>query len=453
MEEIAKENDILNLITLIKSKKISPVELTKHFLGKIEKKEKNLQAWVTVTAEEALERAKQIEKKIVMGENVGLLAGIPFSAKDIFCTRGIKTTSGSKVMADFVPDYNATAISLLEQEDAILLGKTTTTEFAFGRYTETRNPWNINHSPGGSSSGSAAAVASGMSAFALGTQTGGSLLRPSAYCGLVSLKATLGRLSRHGVFPCSWTLDHIGPMTKNIREQALLLHILSGYDKNDSISLNIPKIDKDVARLQELSGVTIGVPTSYFFDDVEEDVKQSVEAGIQKLANQGARIVEIDLPEIFEASIAAHTIISHAEASSYHKESFKNDFQKYGPFLQERLAVGRTISATTYLKAHKIRTLYIQALNNLLEKVTVFIVPSAPNTAPISHEGTGDPKFNSPFTMAGVPSLTIPCGLGSNGLPIGMQIVGKVLSEELLLSIGAYCEEIFNFNKELVNNE
>ncbi|AOZ90765.1 hypothetical protein LPB68_00130 [Paenibacillus crassostreae] len=292
MGQLMKDYDIPGLVQLVKSKQISPVEITKHFLEKIEEHEPSLQAWVTVTGTEALQKAELVEKKIMMGEKVGLLAGIPFAAKDVFCTAGIKTTAGSKVVEDYVPDFNATSISLLEQEDAILLGKSTTTEFAYAITMKTRNPWNINHTSGGSSSGSSAAVASGMSAFALGTQTGGSLIRPTAFCGLVSMKATLGRLSRAGVLPVSWTLDHIGAMTRTVKEQALLLHVLSGYDEQDRISLDIPKIDHQITELKDLSGIKIGVPTRYFFDDIEEDVGLSVKAGIQALSERGHRLLK-----------------------------------------------------------------------------------------------------------------------------------------------------------------
>lgn len=449
MRELLKDYDIPGLVQLMKSKQISPVDVMKQYLEKIEEHEPRLQAWVTITGSDALQKAELVEKKIMRGEQVGLLAGIPYAAKDVFCTAGIKTTAGSKVMENYVPDLSATSITLLEQEDAILLGKSTTTEFAYAITMKTRNPWDIERTSGGSSSGSSAAVASGMSAFALGTQTGGSLIRPTAFCGLVSMKATLGRLSRAGVLPVSWTLDHIGAMTRTVKEQALLLHVLSGFDPQDRISLNVPKINQQITELNDLNGIRIGVPTRYFFDGIEEDVGRIVKEGIQALSNRGAQVIEIDLPDIFEAAIAAHSIIIHSEAASYHEETFNAVYQKYSPYLQEKLSVARIIPTTTYLKAQEIRTLYIEAIYQLFEQVDVIMVPSAPTTAP-KGEGTGDSRFNSPFTMAGVPALTVPCGLASNGLPVGMQIVGKALSEEFLLRIGAFCEATFDFNKEAV---
>ncbi|SEB72657.1 amidase [Paenibacillus sp. GP183] len=436
---IAIENDLTSLVHMVKTKQISSVELVKYFLSVIEQKNSEINAWVTILGEQAIEQAKLLERKIMAGEDAGYLAGIPFSVKDIFFTSGIKTTCGSKVMGNYVSNYDAAAVSKLKNAGGILLGKNTTAEFAFSHLTQTRNPWNLAHSPGGSSSGSAAAVASGMTPFSLGSQTGGSLIRPAAYCGLVALKPTLGRLSRYGVIPVSWTLDHIGALTKTVQDQALVLNVMSGYDKNDPISLRTEKIQSHITRLKNLNGIKIGVPKRYF-DNIEEDVRVSINKCIQNFIELGAVTIDIDLPESFESAVSAQAIISHSEASSYHMDTYIKKKDLYGESLRYRLAVGMSIPQTAYVKALQVRKVYIQQMQSILNSVDVMITPSAPNTAPEGY-GTGDQRFNSPFTLAGVPSLTIPCGVSKLGLPIGCQLVGKALSEESLLRFALLYEE------------
>jgi aspartyl-tRNA(Asn)/glutamyl-tRNA(Gln) amidotransferase subunit A len=438
---IAIKNDLTSLIHMVATKEISPVELVKHYLGVIAEKDSEIQAWVTIVEDQAIEQAKFIERKIMAGEDAGCLAGIPFSVKDIFFTSGIKTTCCSKVMENFVPDYDATAVAKLKDAGAILLGKNTTVEFANSDVTKTRNPWNVAHSPGGSSSGSAAAIASGMIPFSLGSQTGGSLLRPAAYCGVVTMKPTLGRLSRYGVVPVSWTLDHIGAMTKTVQDQGLVLNVMSGYDMNDPMTLKTEKIQSHITRLNNLNGIKIGVPKQYFFENIDEDVMISVKKSIQNFVELGAVAVDIDLPESFESAVAANAIITRSEASSYHFDTFITKKELYGETTRYRLAVGMSIPQTAYLKALRIRKVYIQQMQSLLNSVDVVITPSAPDAAPFAENGVGDPRLNAPFTLAGVPSLTIPCGFSKLGLPIGCQLAGKALSEEKLLSIALLYEE------------
>jgi aspartyl-tRNA(Asn)/glutamyl-tRNA(Gln) amidotransferase subunit A len=439
---IAIENDLTSLVQMVTTKKISSVELVKYYLSVIDEKNSEINAWVTVLGDQAIEQAKLIERKIMAGEDAGYLAGIPFSVKDIFFAGGIKTTCGSKVMENYVSNYDATAVSKLKNAGGILLGKNTTTEFAFSHVTQTRNPWNLAHSPGGSSSGSAAAVASGMTPFSLGSQTGGSLIRPAAYCGLVALKPTLGRLSRYGVVPVSWTLDHIGALTKTVQDQALVLNVMSGYDNNDPISLRTEKIQSHITRLKNLNGIKIGVPKRYFFENIEEDVMVSVYKSIQNFIELGAVTIDIDLPESFESAVAAQAIISYSEASSYHMDTYIENKELYGESLRYRLAVGMSIPQTAYVKALRVRKIYMQQMQSILNSVDVLITPSAPNAAPEGN-GTGDPRFNSPFTLAGVPSLTIPCGVSKLGLPIGCQLVGEALTEEKLLSFALLYEESY----------
>ncbi|GAB7058098.1 MULTISPECIES: amidase [unclassified Paenibacillus] len=442
------EIDLTGLAHMVKTKKVSPVELVRHYLEVIDKKDGEIKAWVTVLEDQAIEQAKSIEQKIMAGEDAGSLAGVPFSVKDIFFTKGIKTTCGSKVLENYVPNDDAAAVSKLKSAGGILIGKNTTAEFAFSHHTETRNPYNLAHSPGGSSSGSAAAVASGMTPFALGSQTAGSLIRPASYCGLVTMKPTLGRLSRHGVVPVSWTLDHIGAITKTVRDQGLILNILSGYDANDPISIRADKIQSHVTRLNSLKGFKIGIPKQYFFENIEEDVRICVEQSVQNLIQLGAVPVDIDLPESFESAVAAHAVIAHSEASSYHLDMFRTKKDLYGEYLRNRLAVGMSIPQTAYLKALRIREIYKQQMQEIFNAIDVLVTPSAPDAAPEGY-GTGDPRLNAPFTLAGIPSLTVPCGFSKEGLPIGCQMAGKTLSEETLLSVALLYEQTYPlFRKE-----
>ena len=434
---------VSSLAKMIQTKNITPIEVVHAFFEKIENTNPAIDAWEILNKEEAIAKASSIEKKILRKQPLGLLCGIPYAAKDIIFTKNLATTASSALKTSFIPRASATVITNLENEDAILLGKTKTAEFAYGRTSLTANPWNVTHSAGGSSSGSAAAVSADMASFSIGSQTGGSLLRPASFCGLVSMKPTLGRISTRHVFPVSWTLDHLGPMTKTVRDQALVLHVLSGFDFHNPPSLNVKKINHTIPTLKNLKGIRIGLPNTYFFDDLQPSVAIALKSSIDTLRYLGADIIECTLPSSFDAANAAHPIIMMAEASSYHAKNFEKSQHSYTKSVQEQLASGNIIPSSSYIKSLHIRKLFIQELIEMFQKTDILLTPSVPTTAPLKGI-TGDPKFNSIFTLAGVPALTIPCGIDEHSLPIGLQLVGKAFSEELLLSVALAFEKTFS---------
>lgn len=437
------ELSITEAAELIKNKMISPVELTQSYLKRIEEMEPAVQAFVTITAEQALEAAKESEHKLMNGDYLGPLHGIPYGAKDIIHTAGIRTTAGSSTYPDFIPETNATVIDKLQTAGAILLGKTTTTEYAFqGGEPPTRNPWNIEHTPGGSSSGSAAAVAAGMASFTLGTQTFGSLLRPASYNGLTCMKPTYGRVSRNGVITASWSLDHVGAFTRSAQDNAIVLETLAGQDEMDPFSLPHGKPDLTSTLMHPVSGMVIGLPSSFFHTD-EPAILVAVESAIAVLENMGMHTKQVDLPPYMQETFAAHRTVMRAEAAAFHQERFAEAYDRYGPTMREQLELGYQTSAVDYLQAQRIRTLFRSEMMRLFDEVDVLLTPSTPYVAPYGYK-TGSPIFNGPFTNTGLPSITVPIGFDSTSgkhLPIGMQLSGPHMREDRLLSIAHHYQQ------------
>jgi aspartyl-tRNA(Asn)/glutamyl-tRNA(Gln) amidotransferase subunit A len=423
---------------LIRDKKLSPVELTQSVLDRIDSVEPVIQAWVTTIREQALNQAKQAEREIVQYGVKGPLHGIPFGAKDLFYTEGIRTTAGSKVNADFIPNADATVISRLKQAGAIMLGKTTMTEYAFfGGAPATRNPWNLQHTPGGSSSGSAAALASSMALFTLGTQTAGSLSRPAAYNGVTTLKPTYGRVSRAGTIPGSWSLDHVGAFTKTVEDTALVLQVMAGFDRRDLTSLSETVPDYTISLAQDIKGMVLGIPDSFFFDGIHTEMNRAFEESVVCLRELGAEVVPISLPDSMLDANRAHSIVMKAEAASYHQDFYQKCADLYNPQLREMLEIGQLISATDYLRAQRIRQVFREDLIHLLSKVDVILTPASPEPAPKGLSYTGSPIFNVPFSNAGVPTLTLPAGfVKETGLPLGVQMVSSPLAESTLIRVG-----------------
>jgi Asp-tRNAAsn/Glu-tRNAGln amidotransferase A subunit and related amidases len=420
---------------LIGGKKLSPVELTEACLARIDSLDDKVQAWVTVVGDAALEAAREAEQEIAAGKYRGPLHGIPYAVKDIIYTAGIRTTGGSKVDPEFVPAANAAIIDQLAAAGAILLGKTTTTEFAFwGGAPATRNPWNLEHTPGGSSAGSAAAVAASMALFSLGTQTIGSLLRPAAYNGLTCLKATYGRVSRYGVIPAAWSLDHVGALTTTVEDTALVLEAIAGHDPRDPASLPgmVPRYSHCLD--SEISGTVIGIPSA-FFQAEEPSITLTMEEAGKVLGDLGVRVRPIDLPVCWDEAAASLTVVMRAEAAAYHYDKFVAAPEKFGPYIREQLRMGSLIPAVDYLRAQRIRTLFREEMLKLFNTVDVIVTPTTPTVAPLGFN-TGSPAFNGPFTNAGLPAITVPIGFDApTGLPIGMQLAGPPLAEELLLAL------------------
>lgn len=422
----------------IRSKSLSPVELTESFLKRIEQVEPHIQAWVTVVREQALDQAKKAEAEIMRGNWRGPLHGIPFGAKDLYYTAGIPTNAGSRVNEGFVPSFNATVINRLFAAGAILLGKTTTTEYAFfGGPPATRNPWNTEHTPGGSSSGSAAALAASMACFTLGTQTAGSLSRPAAYNGVTALKGTYGRISRHGIIPGSWSLDHPGAFTRSVMDAAMVFEAMGGPDQKDPSTLaeSVPSYQHQLTG--DIKGMVVGVANSFFTDDLDPAVFKAFEEAMGIFAELGAKIVSVSLPKLLQEGNIAHSIVMKAEAAAYHQDFYQTKANLYNPDLSETLAAGHMISAVDYLRAQRIRTQFRDDLVHILGEMDALLTPAAAIPAPQGLAYTGSPLFNVPFTNAGVPTLAIPAGFAEDtGLPVGIQLAARPMAEERLLQLG-----------------
>lgn len=420
---------------LLREKQISPTELVRFYLDKIEKIDPQVKAWVRVEKDSALQRAKELEELHASTEEISPLFGIPYAAKDIFYTKGIPTEGGSKSLKGFIPNEDASVVQKLRDSGAILLGKVTTTEFAnLGTPPETGNAWNVDHTPGGSSSGSAAAVAAGMSLMALGTQTAGSIARPAAYNGLTALKATYGRVSKAGVIPASWSLDHVGAFTKSVEDTVLVYNEISGPDQADSTTWTLPKQE---LLQRENKALTVGIVVDDYFADVDKEIDESLTTAIQVLKGLGIKTTLIKLPKSLIAANAAQHIVMKSETANYHAEAYQKDPLLYGEYLQLFIKEGLQIKANDYLKAQRIRSIFRQELSSLFQDVDVLVTPATPTPAPEGKAATGTPVYNLPFTNAGVPTLTLPIGFTKEKhLPMAMQLVAAPMKEQNLIDIG-----------------
>ncbi len=467
----------------IKNKELTITDITKAYVDRIEEKEKDIQAFVTTLGKEAVEQAKEIEESLEKKENENKLAGIPIGIKDNICTKGIKTTCSSKMLENFVSPYDATVMEKINEQNLINLGKLNMDEFAMGGSTEysyfkkTRNPWNLNKVPGGSSGGSAAAVASKMVPWALGSDTGGSIRQPASFCGVVGLKPTYGLVSRYGLVAFASSLDQIGPITKDVRDSAILLNIIAGHDEKDTTSANIEKKDYTKALKNDVKGLKIAVPKEFFGEGINEEVKETLEQAIEKYKELGAEVEEISL-DIAKYSLAAYYIIGCAEASSnlgrfdgirytYRTSEFKNLRELYkksrsegfGPEVKRRIILGTYVLSSGYYdayykKAQQVRTLVMNEFSKVFEKYDVILTPTAPTVA----FDIGS-KSNNPLEMyladictvsvniAGLPGISIPCGVDKEGMPIGMQLIGNKFCEETILNAAYTFEQKIEFRK------
>lgn len=432
---------------LIHSNELSPNELLESLLQRIDELEPRLEAWVSIDRQGAKKIADECSKEAEKEYFRGPLHGIPIGIKDIYFTAGMKTTAGSKILADFIPSYDATTVTRLREAGAIILGKTETTEFALFDPAPTRNPWNTAHTPGGSSSGSAAAVSSGMCPAALGSQTGGSTIRPAAYCGIVGLKPTYGRISRYGLIPVSWSLDHVGIFTRTVEDAAVLLEILAGHDSKDPTSSS-QLISPYRKAAESSSPPRLGLLKEFFWDNADDQVKKNIEKTAEILGNAGAEITETPLPKCFNVADSARRIIMETEAAAYHEETFRTHMMDYRPFLRGSIASGLLIPAVSYLKAQRIRGQFIREISVSLEGFDCFLTPATTTPPPKGLESTGDPAFNWPWSFCGFPSITIPSGVTDNSLPLGIQLVGRPFDEERVLNAASWCEKVIGFGPE-----
>lgn len=430
---------------LIRHGKLSPVELTEACLERIGLLDAHLNAFITVAREEALSAAQQATNALAKGSHKGPLHGIPLAVKDLFATAGLRTTAGSRILADNTPTEDATAVARLKGAGAVILGKLNLHEFAFGatgvnpHYGAARNPWDGDRISGGSSSGSAVAVAAGECLGALGTDTGGSIRIPSSLCGIVGLKPTYGRVSRRGVVPLSWSLDHVGPMARTVEDAALILGAIAGHDPLDASSSDepVPDFQRELTD-GKLKGLRIGVPREFFFEDVDLEVQEAVRLAITGLSRLGAQLRDVSLPHIAEAPAAVNAIIL-PEALAYHRRWLAERPDDYGDDVRERLELGATYLAVHHVQAQRFRSLIIEEWRReVFDKIDLLVTPTTPIAAPAIDESDFQTtlnlvRFTGPFNLSGLPAVSLPCGFTKSGLPIGMQLVGRWFEEGMVL--------------------
>ncbi|WAM31129.1 Asp-tRNA(Asn)/Glu-tRNA(Gln) amidotransferase subunit GatA [Caldicellulosiruptor naganoensis] len=471
-------------IDLIKKKEVKCQEVVESVLERIKQVEDKVKSYITITEQEALENAKKIDEKIAKGEDVGMLYGLPIALKDNLCTNGIKTTCASKILYNFVPPYDATVVKKLKENNMTLLGKLNMDEFAMGSSTEnsafhtTRNPWDLERVPGGSSGGSAAAVAADEAFFTLGSDTGGSIRQPASLCGVVGMKPTYGRVSRFGLVAFASSLDQIGPLTKDVEDCALAMNIICGHDPYDATSAPVDVPDFTKALVNDVKGLKIGVPREYMEKGINDEVKKAVEKALELLKSLGADYEEFSIP-IVEYALPTYYIIASSEASSnlarydgikygYRTQNYEDliDLYKktrsegFGPEVKRRIMLGTYALSAGYYDAYykkglQVRTLIKQAFDEAFQKYDVIITPTSPTTAFKIGERISNPLemymsdiCTVPVNIAGLPAISIPCGFDSNGLPIGLQIIGKAFDEETILRV-AYTYEQNSGHKNL----
>ena len=474
----------LNEIALkIKNKEVSIKEVLDSVYERIDNVESKVDAYLTLTKEKAYEKALKLQKKLDDGEDIGALGGVPIAVKDNICTNGILTTCASKMLENFVPFYDATVVKKIEEAGAIIIGKTNMDEFAMGSSTEssyfknTKNPWNTERVPGGSSGGSAAAIASNMAFAALGTDTGGSIRQPSSFCGVVGLKPTYGLVSRYGVVAYASSLDQVGPITKNVTDAAVMLNVLSGYDKMDTTSANLEIKDYTKSLVNNIEGMKIAVPIAFVNEGVNKEVKKVYDKGIDTLKSLGAEIVEINF-EYIKYSLATYYIIATAEASSnlgrydgirygYRSKDFdslddlykKSRTEGFGDEVKRRIMLGTYVLSSGYYDAYYkraqcVRTLIINEFKKVFETCNAIAIPTAPNTSFKFGEKTENPVemylediYTVPVNIAGLPGISVPAGFNEeNDMPVGMQFISKAFDEETLLKIAYAFEQNTDLN-------
>ena len=468
----------------LEKKELTSEEIVQAYIDRINDKEKDVKAFVTTLCDEALKEAKEIDEKRKNGEKLSSLAGIPIGIKDNMCTKGVKTTCSSRMLENFVAPYNATVVEKLNEENLIDLGKLNMDEFAMGASTEysyfkkTCNPWNLKTVPGGSSGGSAAAVAANLVPWALGSDTGGSIRQPSSFCGVVGLKPTYGLVSRYGLVAFASSLDQIGPITKDVRDSAILLNIIAGHDERDTTSYNMPKKDYTKALKNDVKGLKIGIPKEYFGEGINEEVKAKLEEAIETYKKLGAEVQEFSL-DIAQYALATYYIIACAEASSnlgrfdgirygYRTENYTNLKELYknsrsegfGPEVKRRIILGTYVLSSGYYdayykKAQQVRTLVKKEFDKAFEKYDVLLTPTSPTVA--FEMGT---RSENPLEMyladictvsvniAGLPGISIPCGVNGDNMPIGMQLIGNKFEEEKILNAAYTFEQEYKFREK-----
>ncbi len=467
----------------LKAKKVSSAELTKAAMDYLEEVEPKVQSFITVTRDEALKQAAEADKLLAAGKDVTPLTGVPIAIKDLLCTKGIRTTCASRMLETFKPPYNATVVEKLYAAGAVSVGKTNMDEFAMGSSTEssfykkTKNPWNLNCVPGGSSGGSAACVSADQAFASLGSDTGGSIRQPAAFCGIVGLKPTYGRVSRYGLIAFASSLDQVGPFGKDVEDCAIMMGAIAGHDPMDSTSAEVPVPDYAAEAKKGVKGLKVGVPKEFFPDGMNREVSVAVKDAIAKLQSLGAEIIEVSLPSS-PYGLAAYYVLAPSEASSnlarydgvryglrVPGENIVEMYSKtraagFGSEVKRRIMLGTYALSSGYydayyLKALKVRRLIKQEYDKAFEKVDVIATPTTPNPAFRFGEKTGDPLsmyledvFTVSINITGLPGLSVPCGMSKSGLPIGLQLIGKAFDEATLLRTAYSYEQSTEWHKQ-----
>mgnify|MGYP005842710219 FL=1 len=466
----------MELAGQIKSGKTTAVEAMEAVIANIDSKEEELNCYVTFDREAALSEAKEAQKKIEAGELTGPLAGVPIAIKDNMCTEGVLTTCSSKILGNFIPQFSSEAVKRIEEAGAVVIGKTNMDEFAMGSTTETsaygptKNPWNTEHVPGGSSGGSAAAVAANECFCALGSDTGGSIRQPASYCGVVGMKPTYGTVSRYGLIAYGSSLDQIGPLCKDVTDCATIMEVIASHDKKDSTSVERKDTDFTSALVDDVAGMRIGIPRDYFGEGLDPQVKEAVLSAAEVLKSKGAIVEEFDL-SLVEYAIPTYYTIAAAEASSnlerfdgvkygfrakdydgLHSMYKKTRSEGFGPEVKRRIMLGSFVLSSGYydayyLKALRVKAMIKKAFDEAFAKYDVILGPVAPTTAPKLGSSLADPIkmylgdiYTISVNLAGLPGISVPCGKDDNGLPIGVQLIGDCFNEKKLIQT-AYAYE------------
>ncbi len=431
---------------LVRSKQLSPVELTRAVLERIQSLNEPMAIFITVTADHAIARAEQAEAAVARGDELGPLHGVPISLKDLFDTKGILTTAGSRVFEDRIPEEDATVTARLMAAGAVLVGKTNMHEFAFGptsinpHYGPVRNPWDDEHVSGGSSGGSATSVALSVALGSLGSDTGGSVRIPAALCGTVGLKPTYGRVSIAGAVPLSWSLDHVGPLTRTVEDAAIMMEVIAGHDPRDNYSRQVPTPRYSEELQGGIRGLRLGVPRETFYARLEPEVDQAIQTALRQLERMGAEFVEIDVPKAhLQRAIFAN--IASPEAFSCHEKHLASSPELYGPDTRARIEAGRLMLSTDFVRAQRARSILKVELAAVLEAVDLMVTPTVPVSAPRIDQtaiewddGTESivgalTRNTRLFNITGLPAITVPCGFTSRHLPVGLQIIGRAFDE------------------------
>jgi aspartyl-tRNA(Asn)/glutamyl-tRNA(Gln) amidotransferase subunit A len=449
---------ILELSRAIRARKISPLELTRECLAQIQKLNPTLNAFITVTGDSALEQARAAEREIQSGNWRGPLHGIPIGLKDIIDTAGVPTTAASALFAHRIPTEDAEVVRRLKEAGAVLLGKQNLHEFAFGgssvisNFGAMHNPWDVKRVPGGSTGGGAAAVAARMGYAAIGTDTGGSVREPAAFCGVVGLKPTYGRVSTRGVFPLSWSLDHVGPIARTVADTAVVLQVIAGYDARDIASAHIPVPDYVATMGESPAGLRVGVPKALFFDDLDAELAAAMDQALAMITALTGDLREADPPINSDSSLLT------AEAYAYHQAFIAKNPELYQPETLRRIRSGARITTPEYIQLHRAMQESRRAITGFFENIDLLVTPTTPIPAPTIAELTDNPdnlrpreilmlRNTRPVNLWGVPAISVPCGFTKSGLPIGMQIIGPHWREDLVLQLASAYEQATEWHK------